>query len=1661
MKRIKMNRSKYIVAFAVLFVILSILPVSGPQAADMTDYCMVPPYVKRDVKPNIMIMMDNATDMGEPAYCTKSATFTTSRLCMDNYDRLTKYEGYFKPGLKYNYSGNQFVPSSTGIYSGNFLNWATTSKYDLLQLVLVGGISTSRQTNVNSLVSRSTNWVKAITYRYWDNSTASLKLSVCSIFVNSANVVFKDHPSFMQYPCGLLDTPIHTIYADPLVASLPSSNMFLALESGGEKLASRNRSNTSNVSNDSVNDPVNDPVKPKSVHFLSAVWSAVVDFLIPTADAASPLRIGGGPSTLSAGTVCTPYSPFTLSAAGGSDSGYAWSWIASAPSTTTPPGLTLGASGTPSTTISGTPTASGAYTFTVTVTDSAGNMDSKSYSISISPTTFEITTMSPLPNAIVGIAYDTTIATNGACGTSASHYYWHLPWYSSLPPGLTILAANSYPYMILSGTPSVQGTYTFTIKVYSSLFKNSVEKIFTLTVVNPSNKPIITTSSPLPDAALNSSYSFTLEAIGGSLPYTWLLESGALPPGTALDGPTGIISGTPTTAATYTFSVSVTESGANKSDIKTFTLKVAALSARTGSNMNVKVCTGNYTYNCNTALPSTYPWPANSGCSESNHTTCILKSGLIDEFWTQARFGVMDFSKAAAIHADPNITNCIEQDPGTEPDSNFLTAIENSVSIDPVTTLVAGEHKAITYYMTETGDNNNCNPFVNTQKCSKNFVLSITGGTGAENPPNPDASPTYSPYLFSSGVPTACTSASLTNLAKNSCYGFQHSDLRSDVPGRQYVTTYFVNTFGTPTMSLTYDPNTAPGTGQTGNILYQAAVKGGGAYYEVTNATQLKAQLKKAFEDIIKRAAAGTAASVLASGEGSGANLVQAVFYPRRQFGNTEIDWIGRLTNLWYYVDPFFNNSNIREDDGDKVLTLKTDLSHQDNIAQLYFDTTTETTKAHRWTDTNGDAVVDGVLPDLEFESMGNLWEAGKLLWSRNLSSSPRTIYTAIGSSLISFSSATATATTLRPYLDVADDETASKVINYVHGVDYLDYRPRSVSIDGVGPYTWKLGDVLNSTPKIASWLPLNMYHKLYRDDSYGVPMQDPSLQLPADNSKYITSDNYRSRGVIFAGANDGMLHAFKLGSLELKWTGQGEFDKARLTGSDLGQELWAFIPKNVLPYLKYLADPNYCHVYSVDLTPYVFDASIGGISLGDVSGTDRDVTHWRTVLIGGMRYGGACRKTGSACNSGSDCVNTPLIDPGDSSKGLGYSSYFALDITNVNSPQLLWEFNHEELGFATAGPAIVRVSVKDASNNPLPQKNGKWFVVLASGPTGSVHKPTKQFMGASDQNLKLFVLDLKTGALLTDPPIDTGEQLAFAGSMINSTFDADLDYQDDVVYIPYVQKDASLSTWTSGGVIRLSTKESTDPGTWEASTLINGGVGPATSAVAKLQNRNTNTLWVYFGTGRYFFEQGAVTDDADGKRQIFGIKDPCYTPTGFDGTCTASVAFCATPGGADPFLPATCGDLRNVTDIGNIAPDPTHPDYKGWYINLNYSEDPNVAGSIYRAERVITDPLAASTGVVFFTTYTPYLDECSLGGVSSIWAVKYDTGGSAGGLLKGKALVQVSTGSIEQIDLSSAFTQKQGRKSFGMVGVPPTAQGLSVIVGPPAQKKILHIKER
>jgi len=730
-------------------------------------------------------------------------------------------------------------------------------------------------------------------------------------------------------------------------------------------------------------------------------------------------------------------------------------------------------------------------------------------------------------------------------------------------------------------------------------------------------------------------------------------------------------------------------------------------------------------------------------------------------------------------------------------------------------------------------------------------------------------------------------------------------------------------------------------------------------------------------------------------------------------------------------------------------------------------------------------------------------------LWERNVSTDPRTIYTGYNSTFGNepqkfsnlavdgyFNTWPNTWNILQiPAGTNAEREAlATKLIAFTHGTDQATdsaapclnsdckYRSRKVTLldcntginsgrvpDGVCNREWKLGDIISSTPKLISNVALNQYNlsppRGYNDTSY---------KMFTENSIY------KHRGMVVVGGNDGMLHAFRLGVLkELN----SKYDKAQMNDATdnladaadkLGREEWAFIPKNTLPYLRYLSETGYSHLYYVDRTPTVFDASIGkpATCATDYSACAKsaDGSTWRTIVIGGMGIGGASRDTANACSSSTDCVKNPLA-------GSGYSSYFALDVTDPANPKYLWEFAGDpaglgSLGYSTTGPAIVRISKKDAAGKPDNFKNGKWFAVFASGPTGPIDTTAHQFKGQSDQNLKIFIVDIGTGALVKT--IDTGLANAYAGSLASSWIDADRSspvsngyYSDDAIYIGYVQKDTSVTpnTWTKGGVLRLLTRESDEPDSatvakqWSVSTLISG-TGPVTTSVTKLQDRNNKTMWVYFGTGRFFYK---ADDPSTGTSQkLYGVKEPCYS------TSTRSM-MTAVAGGTINDIDQTCTDtvpsgIVDQSGDASTAPAATlAASAPGWFISLD------AANSSYLSERVITDSVASTAGAVFFTTFKPSADICKFGGDSLIWAVNYATGGlPPAKSMQGKALMQVSTGAFAEISLSDAFNSASGNKrehgrrlNTPISGVPPTAQGLSVITNPPPVKKFLHVREK
>ena len=255
----------------------------------------------------------------------------------------------------------------------------------------------------------------------------------------------------------------------------------------------------------------------------------------------SPTGLTITTSSLPAGTIGTAYSQ-TLQASGGV-APYTWS----VSSGSLPAGLSLAAS---TGVISGSPTTAATSTFTVEVKDSESTPQTAtaSLSITVSPTGLTITTAG-LPAATVGMAYSQTLQAGGG----VAPYTWSVSA-GSLPGGLSLAAGSG----VISGTPTASGGSSFTIEVKDSESTPLTTTAKLSITVNPT--ALVVTTSSLPTGTVGTAYSQTLQASGGIAPYTWSVSSGTLPAGLSLATSTGVVSGTPTTAASANFTVEVKDS---------------------------------------------------------------------------------------------------------------------------------------------------------------------------------------------------------------------------------------------------------------------------------------------------------------------------------------------------------------------------------------------------------------------------------------------------------------------------------------------------------------------------------------------------------------------------------------------------------------------------------------------------------------------------------------------------------------------------------------------------------------------------------------------------------------------------------------------------------------------------------------------------------------------------------------------------------------------------------------------------------------------------------------------------------------------------------------------------------------------------------------------
>ena len=192
--------------------------------------------------------------------------------------------------------------------------------------------------------------------------------------------------------------------------------------------------------------------------------------------------------------------------------------------------------------------------------------------ISASAATLTITTVSAdLHDGAVGQTY---VTENLVASGGTSPYLWSVVGgASNLPAGLTLSSAGA-----LTGTPTALGNTTFVVKVTDNS-SNTATRELTVKV----NPPVVVQTTALPPGAIDAPYSQTLLVTGGTaIGYTWALASGSGPlpagsPAFAISSG-GVITGKPTTAAVYNFTVQVTDN-AGHSDMQPLSITVYAATA--------------------------------------------------------------------------------------------------------------------------------------------------------------------------------------------------------------------------------------------------------------------------------------------------------------------------------------------------------------------------------------------------------------------------------------------------------------------------------------------------------------------------------------------------------------------------------------------------------------------------------------------------------------------------------------------------------------------------------------------------------------------------------------------------------------------------------------------------------------------------------------------------------------------------------------------------------------------------------------------------------------------------------------------------------------------------------------------------------------------------
>lgn len=213
--------------------------------------------------------------------------------------------------------------------------------------------------------------------------------------------------------------------------------------------------------------------------------------------------------------------------------------------------------------LSGTPTVTGIYKFTLKATDANGCTGTRGFTVNVGVACQSITVgPASLSAATVGTAIQPVAFT----ANNAQAGYGFSLSAGTLPPGMQ-LSGN-----VLSGTPTAAGTYSFTVKAVDSRGCKG-ENAYIMTVNGKACPTITIGPAAFPPGATGNAYTQNFIANGGAAPYQFSVSAGSLPAGLSL-GSNGALTGVPTEPGIANVTIKATDANGCQGT-RTYVLTIA------------------------------------------------------------------------------------------------------------------------------------------------------------------------------------------------------------------------------------------------------------------------------------------------------------------------------------------------------------------------------------------------------------------------------------------------------------------------------------------------------------------------------------------------------------------------------------------------------------------------------------------------------------------------------------------------------------------------------------------------------------------------------------------------------------------------------------------------------------------------------------------------------------------------------------------------------------------------------------------------------------------------------------------------------------------------------------------------------------------------------